>query len=462
MAAVMAEKDGGMDGAEGGTPPPKESGESIVDVVEDELADISIDLHDVGITISDTDHLPVVHLPRLVDHHANTLPSDAEVEAELESAWARAWKRIKAALDVSHYPPMVALVLVLIYGAVFAVSSFLLGYPRGVSVTNTCVAFVSKMVGKFHEFRPIQQNIERKIESVEGEASRVLRKGLDDYVAPMRHAQQLVARELDEVERALRDPRAVAALQLAAITGAADPNAPRAILDELEHMCAEAGSVLDELVALAAKLQELFDFAARFNKLIAQLVAAYFVLAGCVAAASALGQPKEGAGVAVAVNAAIGFFVFAVTLLEHVVVSRALAAAVAYANETLESFEKSVNDGVRAKLQGGDGGEGGGGGDGKDGGVVSSLVHGIVDVAGGAEGGSAGPQSIAAKIKRSVELQKLFERVAAVAKEAAGCNDVGDVLEKVEDEVEQLVGGGPGKKGGGALGKVKGFFKKIF
>ena len=458
--------------------------ESLTDVVKDELADISIDLKDVRVEIDPKDHIPTLHLPRLVDHHANTGPTNEEVEAELASAWARTWTRIKAALDVSHYPPMVALVLVVLYGIVFAVTALLLGYPRAVSVTNTCIAFVGKCMGKLYEFRPIQQKIMRKVESLEDEASTVLRKGLDEYVAPMVKAQHYIMDELDELEAKLKEPKVVLALKVAAVTGIADPEKPRAILDEIEEYVAEAGHVLDELVAMAASLQRLIEIARQFNELVAKLVAAYIVLAGCVAVASAVGQPKHGAGVTVAINAGICFFVFAVTLIEHVIVARVFAAVVGYVNERIEGFENTVNHCVRAKLEGalgadctprdgdgdGEGGDGeGGGGDGGGGGgggvTMKSIVGGVekalgaADVAGGAEGGSASDQSIAAKIKRSVELQKIFEQIVEVVKKAAD-GGVEDAVERVEDEVEKVVGGA--KKATGAMKKLGKGLGKMF
>ena len=101
---------------------------------------------------------------------------------------------------------------------------------------------------------------------------------------------------------------------------------------------------------------------------------------------------------------------------------------------------------MRAKLEGllgddftprahGDGGEDGGSG-------VTSMVSYAEKALGDGGGGEGAEGSIAAKIKRSVQLQKVFEEIVAVVKKAAG----GSIEKAVEDEVGKLASV---SKGGG-------------
>ena len=342
---------------------------------------LDIDEEAVGGVVSISDGVPQVKLPSIVVSGVNDAKSIQEIEEEVKENCMQAVKKIKKAVNVSRFPLKISIALLVLYAAVFAVSCYVLGYARGVAITNICVAMVTKLVGKVLQFKPLQRRIEAKLRTLEETASSTLRSFLDEFVTPLHKAQESIKTKMDDVEAVLENKNVVQALEAASIAGF-DANAPLGLVEEVDGYVAEAGELIDDLISTVESLRSYVKLASRFNGAVAAFAAIYIIFSGAISTGIYYSNDSGDAGVAVAVNAAIGFGVFVVTLIEHVLISWILKRIVAFINVCIEKFEALINERIKAAV------------------------------------GGEGPSSIGARIKRAAEIETTVKRVAKAAKAA--------------------------------------------
>ncbi len=327
-------------------------------------------------------NIPEVSLPHIIVSGVNDVKDVEEIEEEVKENCLKSFKKIQKAMNVSRFPLKVSIALLAVYAVVFALSCYFLDYARGIAITNICMAMVTKFVGKVLQFKPMQKRIEEKLQTLERTASEKIKAFLDEFVRPLHAAQKSVKEKMDDVESVLENEKVVEALHAASIAGF-DADAPLALVEEIDGYVDEAGKAIEHLVSIANSIRSFVKLAARFNGAIAAFAAVYILASSGISAGIYYTNSSGDAGVAVAVNAAIGFGVFLVTLLEHWLITWILKRIVAAINCLIERFESMVNEKLRSKLGGGE------------------------------------ATSIASRITRAGEVEAVVSRVAKAAKAAS-------------------------------------------